>query len=118
MSYFKIIILIAIYSTQGFSQVLSSEDTHYFDKYIEGIFKTIENPPVECLKLFKESDESKMLTNKDLLMCYTLIENGIPQQLKFDILNHSPTSGTIGVLVSSYVLVLIAILTYNLNFNM
>ena len=90
MSYFKIIILIAIYSTQGFSQVLSSEDTHYFDKYIEGIFKTIENPPVECLKLFKESDESKMLTNKDLLMCYTLIENGIPQQLKFDILNHSP----------------------------
>ena len=90
MSYFKIIILIAIYSTQGFSQVLSSEDTHYFDKYIEGVFKTIESPPIECLKYLKESEESKMLVNKDLLKCYTLIENEIPKQLKFDILNHSP----------------------------
>lgn len=90
MSYFKIIILIAICSTQGFSQVLSSEDTHYFDKYIEGVFKTIESPPAECLKLLEESDESKMLANKDLFACYTLIENRIPQQLKFDILNHSP----------------------------
>ena len=78
-----LILFIAYSSTNG-------QSTHYFDKYIEGVFKTIENPPAECLKLLEESDESKMLANKDLLMCYTLIENRIPQQLKFDILNHSP----------------------------
>ena len=90
MKYLKLIALFTVFNTYAFGQVLDSEKTHYFDKYIEGVFKTIENTPAECLKLLKESGESKMLANKDLLMCYTLIENGIPQQLKFDILNHSP----------------------------
>ena len=31
-----------------------------------------------------------MLANKDLLMCYTLIENETPKQLKFDILSYRP----------------------------
>tara|TARA_B100000989_G_scaffold275632_1_gene235322 strand:- start:3284 stop:3625 length:342 start_codon:yes stop_codon:yes gene_type:complete len=31
-----------------------------------------------------------MLANKDLLMCYILIENDIPKQFKFDILNATP----------------------------
>ena len=31
-----------------------------------------------------------MLVNKDLLACYTLIENEIPKQLKFDILSYRP----------------------------
>ena len=31
-----------------------------------------------------------MLANKDLLMCYTLIENEIPKQIKFDILSYRP----------------------------
>ena len=90
MKYLKLIALFTVFNTYAFGQVLDSEKTHYFDKYIEGVFKTIEGTTAECLKLLEESDESKMLTNKDLLMCYTLIENGIPQQLKFDILNHSP----------------------------
>jgi hypothetical protein len=84
ISFISVLILFVAYSSTN------GQSTHYFDKYIEGVFKTIENPPAECLKLLKESSESKMLANKDLLMCYTLIENGIPQQLKFDILNHSP----------------------------
>ena len=90
MKYLKLLALFTVFSTYAFGQVLDSEKTHYFDKYIEGVFKSIESPPAECLKLLEESDESKMLVNKDLLACYTLIENGIPQQLKFDILNHSP----------------------------
>ena len=90
MKYLKLLALFTVIYTHAYGQISDSEKTHYFDKYIEGVFKTIENPPAECLKLLKESDESKMLANKDLLMCYTLIENGIPQQLKFDILNHSP----------------------------
>ena len=90
MKYLKLIALFTVFNTYAFGQVLDSEKTHYFDKYIEGVFKTIESPPAECLKLLEESDDSKMIANKDLLMCYTLIENGIPQQLKFDILNHSP----------------------------
>jgi len=84
ISFISVLILFIAYSSTN------GQSTHYFDKYIEGVFKTIEVTPAECLKLLEESDESKMLTNKDLLMCYTLIENGIPQQLKFDILNHSP----------------------------
>jgi hypothetical protein len=195
ISFISFLILFVAYSSTN------GQSAHYFDKYIEGVFKSIESPPAECLKPLEESDESKMLANNDLLMCYTLIENGIPKQLKFDILsyrlkekeraeaiknkaifgtcyrkdssskyyaqlfadleskpNKSPeeneyianinshctnlhsmhfetdyimketkaqkrqrrraTSGTIGVLVSTYVLVLIAILTYNLNFNM
>ena len=90
MKYLKLLALFIVIYTHAYGQISDSEKTHYFDKYIEGVFKTIENTPAECLKLLKESDESKMLANKDLLMCYTLIENGIPQQLKFDILNHSP----------------------------
>ena len=90
MKYLKLLVLFTVFNTYAFGQVLDSEKAHYFDKYIEGVFKTIESPPAECLKLLEESDESKMLVNKDLLACYTLIENGIPQQLKFDILNHSP----------------------------
>ena len=78
-----LILFIAYSSTNG-------QSTHYFDKYIEGVFKTIENPPAECLKLLEESDESKMLANKDLVKCYTLIENEIPNQLKFDILSYRP----------------------------
>ena len=90
MKYLKLLALFTVIYTHAYGQISDSEKTHYFDKYIEGVFKTIENTPAECLKLLKESGESKMLANKDLLMCYTLIENGIPQQLKFDILNHSP----------------------------
>ena len=84
ISFISVLILFVAYSSTN------GQSTHYFDKYIEGVFKSIESPPAECLKLLEESDESKMLVNKDLLACYTLIENGIPQQLKFDILNHSP----------------------------
>ena len=90
MKYLKLLALFTVIYTHAFGQLLDSEKAHYFDKYIEGVFKTIESPPTECLKLLEESDDSKMIANKDLLMCYTLIENGIPQQLKFDILNHSP----------------------------
>ncbi len=90
MKYLKLIALFTVFNTYAFGQILDSEKAHYFDKYIEGVFKTIESSPAECLKLLEESDDSKMIANKDLLMCYTLIENGIPQQLKFDILNHSP----------------------------
>ena len=84
ISFISVLILFVAYSSTN------GQSAHYFDKYIEGVFKSIESPPAECLKLLEESDESKMLVNKDLLACYTLIENGIPQQLKFDILNHSP----------------------------
>ena len=90
MKCLKLIALFTVFNTYVFGQILDSEKAHYFDKYIEGVFKTIENPPVECLKLLKESGESKMLANKDLLMCYTLIENEIPKQLKFDILSYRP----------------------------
>ena len=84
ISFISVLILFIAYSSTN------GQSTHYFDKYIEGVFKTIENLPAECLKLLEESEESKILASKDLLMCYTLIENRIPQQLKFDILNHSP----------------------------
>ncbi len=90
MKYLKLIALFTVIHTHAYGQILDSEKPHYFDKYIEGVFKTIENPPAECLKLLEESDESKMLANKYLSICYTLIENEIPKQLKFDILNHSP----------------------------
>ena len=84
ISFISVLILFIAYSSA------KGQSAHYFDKYIEGVFKTIESPPAECLKLLEESEESKILASKDLLMCYALIENGIPQQLKFDILNHSP----------------------------
>ena len=90
MKCLKLIALFTVFNTYAFGQVLDSEKTHYFDKYIEGVFKSIESPPAECLKLLEELDESKMLANKDLLMCYTLIENEIPKQLKFDILSYRP----------------------------
>ena len=90
MKYLNLIALFTVIYTHAYGQVLDSEKTHYFDKYIEGVFKTIESPPAECLKLLEESDESKMLANKDLLMCYTLIENETPKQLKFDILSYRP----------------------------
>ena len=84
ISFISVLILFIAYSSAN------GQSAHYFDKYIEGVFKTIENPPAECLKLLVESDESKMLANKDLVMCYTLIENEIPKQLKFDILSYRP----------------------------
>ena len=90
MKFLKLIALFTVIYTQAYGQVLDSEKPHYFDKYIEGVFKTIENPPAECLKYLKESEESKMLVNKDLEKCYTLIENEIPKQLKFDILSYRP----------------------------
>ena len=90
MKCLKLIALFIVFNTYAFGQVLDSEKTQYFDKYIEGVFKTIESPPAECLKLLEESDESKMLVNKDLLACYTLIENEIPKQIKFDILSYRP----------------------------
>ena len=90
MKYLKLLALFTVFNTYAFGQVLDSEKIHYFDKYIEGVFKTIESPPAECLKLLEESDESKMLVNKDLLACYTLIENEIPKQIKFDILSYRP----------------------------
>ena len=84
ISFISVLILFIVYSSAN------GQSTHYFDKYIEGVFKTIENPPAECLKFLEESDESKMLANKDILACYTLIENEIPKQLKFDILSYRP----------------------------
>ena len=90
MKYLKLIALFTVIYTHAYGQILDSEKTHYFDKYIEGVFKSIESPPAECLKLLEESDEFKMPVNNDLLMCYTLIENEIPKQLKFDILSYRP----------------------------
>ena len=84
ISFISVLILFIAYSSTN------GQSTHYFDKYIEGVFKTIENLPAECLKLLEESEESKMLVNKDLVKCYTLIENEIPKQLKFDILSYRP----------------------------
>jgi len=84
ISFISVLILFIVYSSAN------GQSAHYFDKYIEGVFKTIENPPAECLKYLKESDESKMPVNKDLLACYTLIENEIPKQIKFDILSYRP----------------------------
>ena len=84
ISFISVLILFVAYSSTN------GQSTHYFDKYIEGVFKSIESPPAECLRLLEESDESKMLVNKDLLACYTLIENEIPKQLKFDILSYRP----------------------------
>ena len=84
ISFISVLILFIAYSSAN------GQSAHYFDKYIEGVFKSIESPPAECLKYLKESEESKMLVNKDLLKCYTLIENEIPKQLKFDILSYRP----------------------------
>ena len=82
ISFISVLILFVAYSSTN------GQSAHFFDKYIEGIFKSIESPHVMCLKLLEESDESKMLVNKDLVKCYTLIENEIPNQLKFDILSY------------------------------
>ena len=84
ISFISVLILFVAYSSTN------GQSAHYFDKYIEGVFKSIESPPAECLRLLEESDESKMLVNKDLLACYTLIENEIPKQIKFDILSYRP----------------------------
>ena len=84
ISFISVFILFIAYSSTN------GQSTHYFDKYIEGVFKTIENPPAECLKFLEESEESKVLVNKDLVRCYTLIEYEIPKQLKLDILSYSP----------------------------
>ena len=84
ISFISVLILFITYSSAN------GQSTHYFDKYIEGVFKTIENPPAECLKFLKKSNESKVLDNKDLVRCYTLIEYEIPKQLKLDILSYSP----------------------------
>ena len=84
ISFISVLILFVAYSSTN------GQSAHYFDKYIEGVFKSIESPPAECLKLLEKSDEFKMLVNKDLLACYTLIENEIPKQIKFDILSYRP----------------------------
>ena len=84
ISFISVLILLIAYSSSN------GQSTHYFDKYIEGVFKSIESPPAECLKYLKELEESKMHVNKDLLACYMLIENEIPKQLKFDILSYRP----------------------------
>ena len=84
ISFISVLILFVAYSSTN------GQSAHYFDKYIEGVFKTIENPPAECLKFLKKSNESKVLDNKDLVRCYTLIEYEIPKQLKLDILSYSP----------------------------
>ena len=84
ISFISVLILFIVYSSAN------GQSAHYFDKYIEGVFKSIESPPAECLKLLEESDESKMLANKYLSICYTLIENEIPKQFKFDTLNATP----------------------------
>ena len=84
ISFISVLILFISYSSTN------GQSTHYFDKYIEGVFKTIENLPAECLKLLEESEESKMLVNKDLVKCYTLIENEMPKHIKFDILSYRP----------------------------
>ena len=84
ISFISVLILFITYSSAN------GQSTHYFDKYIEGVFKTIENLPAECLKLLEESEESKMLVNKDLVKCYTLIENEMPKHIKFDILSYRP----------------------------
>ena len=90
MKFLKLIALFTVIYTHVYGQVLDLKKPHYFDKYIEGVFKTIENPPAECLKFLKKSNEFKVLDNKDLVRCYTLIEYEIPKQLKLDILSYSP----------------------------
>jgi hypothetical protein len=50
MKYLKLIALFTVIHTHAYGQVLDSEKPHYFDKYIEGVFKTIENPPAEYLE--------------------------------------------------------------------
>ena len=57
ISFISVFILFIAYSSTN------GQSTHYFDKYIEGVFKTIENLPAECLKLLEESDKSKMHAN-------------------------------------------------------
>ena len=90
MKYLKLIALFTVFNTYAFGQVLDSEKTHYFDKYIEGVFKTIENPPVKCVNFLDELVQSKRIEDSVLNPCFSWIEKEIPKQIKFDILSYRP----------------------------
>ena len=90
MKYLKLIALYTVFNTYAFGQVLDSEKTHYFDKYIEGVFKTIENPPVKCVNFLDELVQSKRIEDSVLKPCFSWIEKEIPKQIKFDILSYRP----------------------------
>ena len=84
ISFISVLILFIAYSSTN------GQSTHYFDKYIEGVFKTIENPPAECVNFFDESVQFKRLEDSILSPCFSWIEKEIPKQIKFDILSHRP----------------------------
>ena len=90
MKYLKLIALFTVFNTYAFGQVLDSEKTNYFDKYIEGVFKTIENPPVKCVNFLDELVQSKRIEDSVLNPCFSWIEKEIPKQIKFDILSYRP----------------------------
>ena len=90
MKYLKLIALFTVFNTYAFGQVLDSDKTHYFDKYIEGVFKTIENPPVKCVNFLDELVQSKRIEDSVLNPCFSWIEKEIPKQIKFDILSYRP----------------------------
>ena len=84
ISFISVLILFITYSSAN------GQSTHYFDKYIEGVFKTIENPPAECVNFLDELVQSKRLEDSILSPCFSWIEKEIPKQIKFDILSHRP----------------------------
>ena len=84
ISFISVFILFIAYSSTN------GQSTHYFDKYIEGVFKTIENPPAECVNFLDELVQSKRLEDSILSPCFSWIEKEIPKQIKFDILSHRP----------------------------
>ena len=90
MKYLKLVALFTVFNTYAFGQVLDSEKTNYFDKYIEGVFKTIENPPVKCVNFLDELVQSKRIEDSVLNPCFSWIEKEIPKQIKFDILSYRP----------------------------
>ena len=84
ISFISVLILFIAYSSTN------GQSTHYFDKYIEGVFKTIENPPAECVNFLDELAQSKRLEDSILSPCFSWIEKEIPKQIKFDILSYRP----------------------------
>ena len=84
ISFVSVLILFIAYSS------VNGQSAHYFDKYIEGVFKTIENPPAECVNFLDELVQSKRLEDSILSPCFSWIEKEIPKQIKFDILSHRP----------------------------
>ena len=90
MKYLKLVALFTVFNTYAFGQVLDSDKTHYFDKYIEGVFKTIENPPVKCVNFLDELVQSNRIEDSVLNPCFSWIEKEIPKQIKFDILSYRP----------------------------